>query len=57
MAEEIKKEVVFSKEQLKNSKSFEKYKDIVTVVMANDEKITKSELQKRIDKFLKKEVK
>ena len=56
MAEEIKKEVVFSKEQLKNSKSFEKYKDIVTVVMANDEKITKSELQKRIDKFLKKEV-
>ncbi|WP_158097734.1 hypothetical protein [Tyzzerella sp. An114] len=57
MAEEIKKEVVFSKEQLKNSKSFEKYKDIVTVVMADDEKITKSELQKRIDKFLKKEVK
>lgn len=57
MAEEVKKEVVFSKEQLKNSKSFEKYKDIVTVVMADDEKITKSELQKRIDKFLKKEVK
>ena len=57
MAEEIKKEVVFTKEQLKNSKSFEKYKDIVTVVMADDEKITKSELQKRIDKFLKKEVK
>ena len=57
MAEEIKKEVVFSKEQLKNSKSFEKYKDIVTVVMADDEKITKSELQKRIDKFLKKGVK
>ena len=57
MAEEIKKEVVFSKEQLKNSKSFEKYKDIVTVVMSDDEKITKSELQKRIDKFLKKEVK
>ncbi len=57
MSEEIKKEVVFSKEQLKNSKSFEKYKDIVTVVMADDEKITKSELQKRIDKFLKKEVK
>ena len=57
MAEEIKKEIVFNKEQLKNSKSFEKYKDIVTVVMADDEKITKSELQKRIDKFLKKEVK
>ena len=57
MAEDIKKEVVFTKEQLKNSKSFEKYKDIVTVVMADDEKITKSELQKRIDKFLKKEVK
>ena len=57
MSEEIKKEVIFSKEQLKNSKSFEKYKDIVTVVMADDEKITKSELQKRIDKFLKKEVK
>lgn len=57
MAEEIKKEVVFSKEQLKNSKAFEKYKDIVTVVMTDDEKITKSELQKRIDKFLKKEVK
>lgn len=57
MSEEIKKEVVFNKEQLKNSKSFEKYKDIVTVVMADDEKITKSELQKRIDKFLKKEVK
>ena len=57
MAEEIKKEVVFNKEQLKNSKSFEKYKDIVTVVIADDEKITKSELQKRIDKFLKKEVK
>lgn len=57
MSEEIKKEVVFSKEQLKNSKSFEKYKDIVTVVIADDEKITKSELQKRIDKFLKKEVK
>ncbi len=57
MAEDIKKEVVFSKEQLKNSKSFEKYKDIVTVVMDDDEKITKSELQKRIDKFLKKEVK
>lgn len=57
MAEEIKKEVVFNKEQLKNSKAFEKYKDIVTVVMTDDEKITKSELQKRIDKFLKKEVK
>lgn len=57
MAElDVKKESVFDKEQLKKAEMFKSYVDIVDIVMKKEEKITKKELQKRIDSFLKREV-
>ena len=57
MAEEVKKEAVFTREQLKNSKDFKEYKDLITVLVKLEEKVTKSECKKRIETFLKKKVK
>lgn len=44
---------VFTKEQLRNSKKFAKYKDIVSVVISAGESCTTEECEKRIDEFLK----
>ncbi len=57
MAElDVKKESVFDKEQLKKAEMFKPCVDIVDIVMKKEEKCTKKELQKRIDSFLKREV-
>lgn len=47
---------VFTREQLRSSKKFAKYKDIVAVVIGTDESCTIEECEKRINDFLKKEV-
>lgn len=47
---------VFTREQLRSSKKFAKYKDIVAVVISADESCTIEECEKRINDFLKKEV-
>lgn len=52
--EEIK---VFSKEQFVSSKMFRDDKDIVNVVMNDNEQISKNELNKRIENFKKGKVK
>ena len=54
---EAKKEAVFSKEQLIKSKTFAPYRDLLTVIVDDDEKITKQEATKRIESFLKRKVK
>ena len=46
---------VFTREQLRNSKKFAKYKDIVAVVVNENESCTIEECEKRINDFLKKE--
>lgn len=50
------KKPVFTREQLRNSKKFAKYKDIVSVVICADESCTVEECEKRINDFLNKEV-
>lgn len=58
MAEkEATKTVKFTKEQLKNAKEFIAFRDVIETVVKEDEKLTKAECKKRIDGFLKKEVK
>lgn len=52
--EEVK---VFSKEQYTSSKMFRDDKDIVSVVMNDNEQISKEELNKRIENFKKGKVK
>lgn len=55
---EYKEEVkVFSKEQYTSSKMFRDDKDIVSVVMNDNEQISKEELNKRIENFKKGKVK
>lgn len=51
------KEAVFSKEQLINSNSFAQYRDLLTVVIQDNERISKQEAKKRIETFLKRRVK
>lgn len=46
---------VFTREQLRGSKKFAKYKDIVAVVVNENESCTIEECEKRINDFLKKE--
>lgn len=48
---------VFTKEQLLSSKDFRDRKDILMVLVADDEVITKEEAAKRITKFMKGKVK
>lgn len=45
---------VFTRKQLRNSKKFAKYKDIVAVVVNEGESCTIDECEKRINKFLNK---
>ena len=51
------KEVIFSKEQLIKSKTFVQYRDLLTVIINDGEKVTKQEVNKRIEAFLKRKVK
>lgn len=44
----------FSREQLRGSKKFAKYKDIVSVVIDANESCTVEECEKRINEFLNK---
>ncbi len=54
MGKEIKKEVdVFDKKQLLSSKLFRNDKDIISVVINDNEKVSIDEAQKRIEKFKK----
>lgn len=58
MAEkEVTKTVKFTKEQLKGANEFAAFRDVIETVVKDDEKLTKAECKKRIDGFLKKEVK
>ena len=58
MAEkEVTQTVKFTTEQLKTAKEFAAFRDVIETVVKEDEKLTKSECRKRIDGFLKKEVK
>ena len=50
------KKDVFSKEQLIKSNSFAQYRDLLTVIIQNNEKISKDEAKKRIETFLKRRV-
>lgn len=43
----------FTKNQVKRSAKFMKYRDIISVCMQDDELISLDELQEKIDKFLK----
>lgn len=52
--EEVK---VFTKEQFTSSKMFRDDKDIVNVVIQDNEQISKDELRKRIENFKKGKVK
>ena len=54
---ETKKEAVFSKEQLIKSKTFAQYRDLLSVIIDDGEKVTKQEAAKRIEAFLKRKVK
>ena len=54
---EAKKEAVFSKERLIKSKAIAQYRDLLTVIVKDNEKITKHEATKRIEAFLKRKVK
>ena len=47
---------VFSKKVLAESKRLREYRDIISVIMADDEKLTIEEAEKRIEKFLKRSV-
>ena len=51
------KKAVFSKEQLIMSNSFAQYRDLLTVIIQDNEKISKDEAKKRIETFLKRRVK
>lgn len=51
------KKAVFSKEQLIKSNSFAQYRDLLIVIIQNNEKISKDEAKKRIETFLKRRVK
>ena len=56
-AKETTRTVKFAKEQLKTAKEFAAFRDVIEAVIKEDEKLTKAECKKRIDGFLKKEVK
>lgn len=46
-------ETVFDKDQLVSSKKFMSNKDVLNVLIEDDEKITIEEAQKRIENFMK----
>lgn len=43
---------VFTRKQFRNSKKFTKYRDIVAIVIGEDESCTAEECKRRIDEFL-----
>lgn len=51
------KELKYKKVDFLNSKFFRDKKDIINVLLADDEEITIKELENKINNFLKKEVK
>lgn len=53
----VAKENKFKYEDLKKSKDFITYQDVLSVVMEENEELTKKEAFKKINDFLKKEVK
>ena len=50
---EEKQESVFSKEQLINSKRFDKRKDILNAILSDEKRCTISEAEKLIDSYMK----
>ncbi len=55
--EEVKNDVVkYSKKQLMSAKKNEYIRDIIEVVVGNDELLTINELETRVDKFMNSEV-
>lgn len=54
---EIKKEdVKFTKEQILKSKKFKNRVDLIRVILQDDKSYTLEEVQKEIDKFMKRRV-
>ncbi len=51
-----KDEAQFTKEALLKSKSFEKYKDLLNVILENDKCYTNAQVQKMIEKEMKRKV-
>lgn len=47
-----KKEILYTKEQLREAKEFQTRKDLVNALVADKEQISKEELRKRIKTFL-----
>mgnify|MGYP000801591664 CR=1 FL=1 len=47
------KPAAFSKEQILKSTAFTNRKDILTVLIKDDEELTLTEVQNRLDKFMK----
>jgi hypothetical protein len=58
MASKIDKkdEAQFTKEALLKSKSFEKYKDLLNVILEDDKYYTNAQVQKMIEKEMKRKV-
>lgn len=58
MANKVDKtdEAQFTKEALLKSKSFEKYKDLLNVILENDKCYTNVQVQKMIEKEMKRKV-
>lgn len=52
----VKEEKKYGLKQLLESEQFTENRDILSVVMREDEQLTVDELKKRIEKFLKSEV-
>ena len=51
------KQSTYSREQLVSSSKYCKYIDVINSFMSKDERITLSELDEKIEKFMKKEIK
>lgn len=53
----IKKEIVFTKEQLVNSNKYRKYRDFISSFMSDTDTISIKELDIKIKNFYEKEIK
>lgn len=54
---DIKSEAKFTKEQIINSKKFKNRIDLIKVILKDNKTYTIDEVQKEIDKFMKRRVK
>lgn len=54
MDSQKKNDVLFSKTQLLNSNTFNRYKDIINSIVLDDDFISKSDLHNKINVFLNK---